>query len=274
MSGNNGQAGRGVINKAVAVLEAFTPDRRELTLNQIAQITGLPISTAYRTAGELAGSGILERVDQGGYRIGLRLYELGSFAQRAVTMLSVVVPFMQDLYEVTHETVQLAVLDGDEALYIEKLYGSRSPNVRSVRGGRLPLHCTGTGKVLLAYAPPQLAQRLAAAGLRRFTPHTITDGQELNRALAEIRRSGVAFQREEIEPNRVSVAAPVRDSSDTVVAALSVVMRAGPNRLRQLAPAVRTAAVSASREMSEQGVRGISTESLLQLMYDGTHVNT
>lgn len=269
MSGNNGQAGRGVINKAVAVLEAFTPDRRELSLNQIAQITGLPLSTAYRTAGELTGSGILERVDQGGYRIGLRLYELGSYAQRAVSMLSVVVPFMQDLYEVTHETVQLAVLDGEEALYIEKLYGPRSPSVRSVRGGRLPLHCTGTGKLLLAYAPPELTQRLVGAGLRRFTAHTIVDGRELNRALAEIRRSGLSFQREEIEPNLASVAAPVRDATDTVVAALSVVMRAGPNRLRQLAPAVRTAAVSASREMHERGVLGSNTEGLLQLMHSG-----
>src|ERR1700759_791441 len=103
MAGNNGQAGRGVISKAVSVLDAFRAQRRELSLNQLAQLSGLPLSTAYRTANELAECGLRERVESGGYRIGLRLFELGNLAERAVSMLSVVVPFMQDLYEVTHE---------------------------------------------------------------------------------------------------------------------------------------------------------------------------
>jgi DNA-binding IclR family transcriptional regulator len=266
MAGNSGQVGRGVINKAVSVLEAFRLDRRELTLNQIAQITGLPLSTAYRTAGELAECGILERAETSGYRIGLRLFELGSYAQRATSMLLVVVPFMQDLYEVTHETVQLAVLDGQEALYIEKLYGTRSPQVRSVRGGRLPLHCTGVGKVLLAHAPAELIEQVLATDLTRYTAHTITDPRELNRVLAEIRRSGVGFQREEITAGLASVAAPLRDETGAVVAALTVVMRSSPTRMRQLAPAVRTAAASASREMGERGVRGAGAESLLQMI--------
>jgi DNA-binding IclR family transcriptional regulator len=268
MSGNNGQVGRGVIKKAVAVLEAFRLDRRELSLNQVAQITGLPLSTAYRTAGELVEGGILERVETGGYRIGVRVFELGSIAQRATSMLSVAVPFMQDLYEVTHETVQLAILDGQEALYIERIYGGRSPLMRSVRGGRLPLHCTGVGKVLLAHAPPELVERLLAQGLKQYTPHTLTDARELNRALAEIRRSGVGFQRQEITVGLASVAAPLRDERGAVVAGLSVVMRAAPSRLRQLAPAVQTAAASASREMSERGVHGASAESMLQMIGD------
>jgi DNA-binding IclR family transcriptional regulator len=266
MAGNNAQRGRGVISKAASVLEAFRPFHRELTLNQLAQQTGLPVSTAYRTASELVERGLLERVEGGGYRIGLRLWEIGQLADRATTMPRVVVPFMQDLYEVTHETVQLAILDGTEALFVEKIYGPRSASTRAIRGGRLPLHCTGVGKVLLAHSPVRLVDELLEAGLKRYTPHTITAGRDLGRALSEVRRTGIALAREELDLGLVSVAAPLRDQTGAVIASLSVVVRTSVQQLRHLAPAVRTAAASASREMAEQGVRGVGPDALLRIL--------
>ena len=164
--------GRSVISKVVALLDTFTPASPELSLNELAALTGLPVSTTYRLASELVAWGGLERVEGGGYRIGLRLWEIGSLAPRGETLREVALPYMNDLYEATHENVHLAVLDGTEALYVEKLSGRRAMPVRTRRGGRLPLHATAVGKVLLAYAagePVPRDRRRRAAPLHR--PH-------------------------------------------------------------------------------------------------------
>jgi DNA-binding IclR family transcriptional regulator len=257
--------GRSVIGKAVAVLETFRRGSRELSLNQLAAQTGLPTSTVFRIANELVAASVLERAEGGGYRVGLRAWEIGARADPATSMYQVVVPFMQDLYEVTHENVQLAILDHHEALYIEKIYGSRSARIRNSRGGRLPLHCTGAGKLLLAHAPPELVDELVGAGLKAYTSHTITGPERLNRALKDIRRAGIAYQREEMDRGLMSVAAPVLDAGGTVVSALSVVLRASPNTLHRLAPAVRTAAASASREMREYSIKGVNIAQMISL---------
>jgi DNA-binding IclR family transcriptional regulator len=124
--------------------------------------------------------------------------------------------------------------------------------VKSRRGGRLPLHATGVGKVLLAYAPEELVEEVIARGLERYTPYTIVAPGHLRRTLIEIRRTGVAFAREEMTVGRASVAAPLLDASGQAVAALSIVLRSTGTDLQQLAPAVRTAALSASRRMRDR----------------------
>jgi DNA-binding IclR family transcriptional regulator len=265
------QRGRSVIGKAVAVLDAFRRGSRELSLTQLAARTGLPTSTTFRIAGELVAAGVLERATGGGYRIGMRTWEIGARADPATSMYQVVVPFMQDLYEVTHENVQLAILDHHDALYIEKIYGSRSARIRNSRGGRLPLHCTGAGKLLLAHAPPELVDELIREGLKAYTPHTITTPDRLHRTLSDIRRTGIAYQREEMDLGLMSVAAPILDASGTLVSALSVVLRSSPSTLHHLTPAVRTAAASASREMREYNVRGASVEQMIRLSDEWNH---
>ena len=155
--------GRSVISKVVALLDAFTPTAPELSLNELAALTGLPVSTTYRLASELVAWGGLERVEGGGYRIGLRLWEIGSLAPRGETLREVALPFMNDLYEATHENVHLAVLDGTEALYVEKLSAARDAGATR-RGGRLPLHATAVGKVLLAYGPDSLFREMSPTG--------------------------------------------------------------------------------------------------------------
>ena len=146
------QRGRSVTSKVVAILDAFSADTPRLSLQGLAERTGLPQSTTYRLACELVEWGGLER-GSGGYQIGLRLWEIGELARRGEQLRDIAVPFMQDLYDATRENVHLAVLDGHEALYIEKITGRRATRVVTRRGGRLPLHATGVGKVLLAYAP-------------------------------------------------------------------------------------------------------------------------
>jgi DNA-binding IclR family transcriptional regulator len=250
MVDNNGRRrGRSVTSKVMTVLAAFTPARPVLSLNEVARLTDLPLSTAYRLVSELIDGGALERADSGGYCVGLRLWEIGSLAPASAALPRVAVPFMQDLYEATHENVQLAVREGHEALYVEKILGHRSITVKSRRGGRLPLHATGVGKVLLAYAPQQLVDEVLAAGLKRYTPHTIIAPGLLLDALAEVRRSGVAYAREEMTVGTLSVAAPLLDANGNAVAAMSIVVRSTGAGVERLAPAVRTAALCASRRL-------------------------
>jgi DNA-binding IclR family transcriptional regulator len=146
--------GRSVISKVVTLLDAFTPSTPELSLGELARTTGLPVSTTYRLVSELVAWGGLERAEGGtGYRIGVRLWEIGALAPRSATLREVALPFLQDLYQATLENVHLAVLDGREALYVDTIAGRGAVPVRSRRGGRLPLHATGVGKVLLATLP-------------------------------------------------------------------------------------------------------------------------
>jgi DNA-binding IclR family transcriptional regulator len=243
--------GRSVISKVVSLLDAFGPGATELSLNDLARISGLPVSTTYRLASELVEWGGLERADRAGYRIGMRMWELGALAQRGGTLREVALPFMQDLFEATRENVHLAVRDGLEALYVDTISGHESVRVRSRRGGRLPLHATGVGKVLLAHAPPEVVSAVMGGEMRRYTPYTVVAPGHLRRALADVRRHGVAYAREEMSLGSLSVAAPVMGSGQTVVAALAVVLDQRGD-LRRLAPAVRTAAISTSRALQER----------------------
>jgi DNA-binding IclR family transcriptional regulator len=254
VAGDAGRRGRSVVSKAVALLDAFAIDDVELSLNELARRTSLPLSTAYRLASELVSGGWLERGESGGYRVGLRLLEVGARAPRSMTLLEIVVPIMQDLFVATRENVHLAVVAGHEALYLERVTGLQSIAVKSRRWGRIPLHATGVGKVLLAYAEEDFVARVIAGGLARFTPYTIVAPGHLRRNLAEIRHTGVGFAHEEMTVGRLSVAAPLFDADGRAVAAMSIVVPTTVDPQR-LAPAVRTAALSASRRLRERSFR-------------------
>jgi len=244
--------GRSVTSKVVSLFDAFEVGDVELSLNELARRTGLPLSTAYRLVKELVAWGGLEHAAGGGYRVGLRLLEVGARAPRSASLNEIVVPFMQDLFVATRQNVHLAVMQGHEALYVERVTGLQSIAVKSRRWGRLPLHATGVGKVLLAYATPELVDEVIAAGLPRFTPYTIVAPGHLRRNLAEIRRTGLGIAHEEMTVGRVSVATAVFDAAEHAVAALSIVVPTTVDPLR-LAPAVRTAALCASRRLRERG---------------------
>lgn len=254
MAGNSGEPGRSVTSKVLAILGAFTVQHAELTLAQIARRTGLPVPTVHRLARELVAWGGLERLPDGTYRIGLRLWEIGSLAPQQRRLRQLAIPFMEDLYEATHENVQLAVRDGHEALYLEKISGRHAVPIVSRVGGRLPLHATGVGKVLLAYAPQEVIDDVLARGLARLTPKTIVMPGKLLRALTEVRRTGLAFCYEEMTLGSVSVATPIFGPDRTVVAALSIVVHSFPADAQRFAPAVRAAGLGISRQLAQLGM--------------------
>jgi DNA-binding IclR family transcriptional regulator len=241
----------GVAQRLLALLDAFDADHRELTLTALARRAGLPAATAHRLVGRLTAWGALEQSESGTYRIGLRLWELAQLAPRGSGLRRAALPFMEDLYETTHENVQLAVRDGMDTLYIELISGRSAVLVRTTVGSRWPLHATGVGLVLLAHADPAVQQRVCAAPLTRFTPHTITDPGRLRAVLAEVRRADAAVSDRQITEDAVSVAAPVRGAGGQVVAALSLVVPSGTNAAA-LIPAVRMAALGTSRSLGDE----------------------
>lgn len=230
----------------MTLLTAYRPDEVELSLAELARRTGLAKTTAHRLLRELSGWDLVERTP-GGFRLGMRLFELGSQVPRQRGLREAAAPFLADLFEATHETVHLAIPDGAEVVYVQKLESRGGPKVPSRVGGRLPAHCTGVGKAMLAFAPPDQVDAVVAAGLRRRAPRTVVAPGLLRQELADIRERGVALEHEESTVGITCVAAPILDADSRAVAAVSVtgwVNRIDPARF---APAVRTAALGISR---------------------------
>jgi DNA-binding IclR family transcriptional regulator len=238
-----------VTERVLSILGAFSPGRTVMSLAEISRQTGLPAATAHRLLGELTRWGALERDDDGLYRVGLRLWEVGALAPRGLGLREAAMPFLEDLYEATHENVQLAVLDGLEVLYVERIAGRDAVHVFTQIGLRFPAHATGVGLALLAHAHPDVQERAITGPLRRFTPKTLGSGGQLRRALAEIRRTGVAISDGQVELHALSVAAPVFGSADIAVAAVSIVVPADGFDWRVLVPAVRASARGISRAL-------------------------
>lgn len=236
--------------RALRLLEAFTPDKPELSLSDLARRAGLPVSTTHRLAADLLDWGALERDDRGRYHIGLRLWEIASLAPRGLVLRELALPVMEDLAQITHENVQLGVRDGHELVFVERIRSKDSVPLLTRVGGRFALPATGLGLALLAYAPVTVQEEICALPLERFTEHTITDPAHLRRVLAEIRRTGIAVSDRQISLDTLSVAAPVFDKTNTVRAAVSVVVDARTARPRTLTPLLQAAALSIGRALS------------------------
>lgn len=237
--------------KLLSVLDAYTQGRAAFTLSELSRRTGLPLTTTHRLVGELERWGGLERGADGRYRIGLRMVELAALCPRGVGLRDVALPFMQDLYEATHQNVQLAVRDGIDGVYIERIAGREAVRVQTRVGAHWPLHATGVGLVLLAFSPPAVQEAVLAAPLRRFTAHTITDPAVLRRVLADVRRTGVSFSDRQIDEDAYSVGAPVYGSDGGCVAALSVVIGSDDPGRAGWGQAVRAAAIGISRRLRD-----------------------
>ncbi|WP_037069864.1 IclR family transcriptional regulator [Pseudonocardia acaciae] len=255
MAGNSPDAGRSVLSRALAVLGAFTSERPEHTLASIVQATGLSSATAYRLVAELVAWGALERVERGRYRIGIRLWRVGSLAPAARDLRDAALPFLQDLATATGHYVHLVVVDGHHALFVERLPGRIEAKVRSRVGRHMPLHASGPGKVLLAHSPAAFVDEVVGRGLVRLASGTITDRAALTRALADIRTTGYCVSRDEMTDGTSSVAAPVFGPTGEAVAGISVVLGTGTENPQLLAPVVRVTAAAISRALGAPAER-------------------
>lgn len=236
-----------VVARALQVIAAFTPDRRALTLSEMSRRSGLPVSTVHRMVAELVTWGALERDPSGRYTIGLRLWEIGSLAPRGLGLRERALPYLEDLSQVTRENVQLAVREGTELVFIERIAGSRAVPVLTQVGGRFALTATGVGLVLLAHAPIDVQEAVLAGPIKRYTDFTMTDPQQVRAELAATRARGYAVSDRQVTADALSVAAPIHDEQGDVIAALSLVVRHGTALPQALAPLLRTSARAISR---------------------------
>ena len=246
--GRGGDAAGG-LDRAAAILGAFDPDHRELTLAVLTRRCGLPRSTTHRTADRMLRLGWLEKPDDR-YRIGRRLFEISGLAPIRHELREAVLPFLQDLYGATRTTVQLGVLQGPEVLIVEKITGHRAMPMLSQVGGTIPTHCSGLGRAILAWSEPAVVDAVLAAGLQPRTSRTLRTAAAVRRELAAIPDRGWAYDREEGNIGISCVAAPVFGPLGAVAAAVSVTGPSGVVRPERAGPAVQLAAAAASRAYS------------------------
>ncbi|MCE6998518.1 IclR family transcriptional regulator [Saccharothrix sp. S26] len=250
MSEGSPERERGVLAKAFDVLAAFEGSRDGLVLVELARRAGLPLTTVHRLASDMVRQQVLERLPDRRYVVGRRLWQLGLLARVQGGLRDVALPFMQDLYEATRENVHLAIRDGDQALYLERLHGRSSVPLVSRAGGLLPLHATGVGKVLLAHAPPEVVDQVIK-NAEKVTPYTVTEPGRLLRELAEVRRREYARTVQEMTLGTCSVAVPVRDPDGIVLAAIGLVTTTRREPTRHLA-ALRMAAAGIARDLARR----------------------
>jgi DNA-binding IclR family transcriptional regulator len=258
-----------VVARALRLLAAFSDDRPTMTLSELARRADVPLSTAHRLVADLEAWGAVERDRAGRYQIGLRLFEVGALAPRGPGLREHALPYLEDLCQITRENVQLAVREDDEVVYVERLAGTRAVRVLTRVGGRFALAATGVGLVLLAHAPTDVVERVLAGPFPRYTRWTLADPVRLRESLAAVRARGYAVSDRQVTADAVSVAAPVRDASGEVVAALSVVAHRRAGSASLLAPLVRTSANGVSHALAARpGLR--SARSLGERMPQST----
>jgi DNA-binding IclR family transcriptional regulator len=223
-------------------------------LSEISRGIELSKTTAHGLISTLVYLGYLEQ-DQatGKYKLGLKLFELGQIVHNSMDLRGTSLPHLKELVNEYQETAHLAVLSGTEVIYIDKVDSQRSVRIISHVGGRNPAYCTGVGKVMLAHLNQfELERVLQATNFKQLTPRTITDKAILKRHLESVLQKGYAFDSEEIEQGLSCVAAPVKDHSGRVIAAISIsgpTNRVSDDQLQQLAKAVVSTAGAISRDL-------------------------
>jgi DNA-binding IclR family transcriptional regulator len=240
-----------VLGKTMRVLLAFTVEETQLTFTDLRTRTGLSKATLHRLLGDLVTARLLEKTTDG-YRLSRLVFELGMRASVERTLLEVATPFLEDLYERTHETVHLGVREGHEVVYVAKMGGHRQADAPSRLGGRMPMHATAIGKALLAWSPADVQADVLAQRLRRCSPRTIVNRTVLRRQLDDVVERGYAFEHEESAVGITCVAAPVLDEHDLAIAGVSVTGPVGRFQPAGHASAVHTAAAGIAATLARR----------------------
>jgi DNA-binding IclR family transcriptional regulator len=244
--------GRHVTSRALELLGTFDVEHQYLTLSQMAARAKMPPATAHRLAADLEAWGALQRDHLHRYQIGTRLWEVGQLAPIPTRLREIALPYMQDMYEKCKENIHFAVRNGLEVLYLAKLSGHQSISILSREGSRLPMHSTGVGKALLAFSSAEIIETYCAQPLKRCTQHTIAEPQRLRRELALTRDRGFSLTKEEMTLGSCSVAVPVFDAGNAVVAGFGIVVHSINQNLSHFAPLLRDMADEISNKMIQK----------------------
>jgi IclR family KDG regulon transcriptional repressor len=242
------------VTNAARLLKAFLTREESLGVSELARRLGLGKSAVHRLLTTLCAEGLVEQDTRtGGYRLGLVVFELGEAVRVHMDLHAAAGAVLAELREETGESAQVGMLDGHEVVYVDRLESTHALRLFTETGRRVPVHCTSSGKVLLAFAPEPVRERfLATAELARHTPHTLADPDSLRAELATVRARGWAEAIDEREVGVASLAAPIRDAHGTVVASIGIgapVTRFKAMPRRRLARAVTEAGEAVSRRL-------------------------
>jgi len=248
----------GTVEKVLDILEVFLNQQREISISELANLSRLNISTVHHITSMLVNRGYLSQAHKRGkYSIGVKFLEFGSIARNSIKIANLAIPFLEELNKVTDESVNLAILDSNEAVYIEHIESSHTLRTFTEVGNRVPLYCTGVGKVLLAHMTEEELERFFNSNrLISYTDNTITDLSQLKKQLTVIKHEGIAIDKEEMESGVKCIASPVRDWNGNIVAAISI---SGPStrltskRMEELRSLIKSSASKISRAMGYKG---------------------
>ncbi len=241
------------IVRAFSLLEALGDSRGEVGLADLSKRVGLHVSTTHRLLATLVTQGYArQNADTGRYALGAKALHLAESYLGQMDLRLVARPFLERLSEETGETANLVILDGQEALYLDKVESPQSLRIFSRIGRRAPLHCTAVGKVLLADRSKAAVDALLGQGpLERLTRNTVTAVSQLRRELEKVQDEGFALDREECEDGACCIAVPVRNAKGEAVAAIGIsgpAVRMHVRRIQELVPGV----VRTGRQISER----------------------
>jgi DNA-binding IclR family transcriptional regulator len=250
-----------MVDRVVLILSIFERSSEALTAGQISVRSGIPRSSVHRILRQLVSARWLKQHEDG-YALGLRMFEIGSLVAHRSRITCAARPFIHELAERTGQVVHLAVLDQQDVVYLDKVASAGADRAVADRafadtlpsrvGGRLPAHCTAVGKALLAYSPPATVSEYLATGLRRRTEASLATPAALEAAIASIRNSGYATDRDEAVPGVACVAAPIRNL-DEVAAAVSLCGPRDQMRAKDLPQLVMWTAAEISRSLTRAG---------------------
>lgn len=246
---------RSVVDRTLSILGAFDRDNRTLSLSDLSRRSGLPVATVHRIVNKLHGWGALERCAEGGYSIGLRLWETAVLAPRSSSLAETAQPHLVALHGQTSAAATIAIRDGKESVCLAFVSNDPdAPSTYGTPGRRLPLNVTAAGLVLLAYAGSAVQNEVCSAPSR--TPTGFAHGtQQLKQSLAKIRREGYAVAHSTLTEGRSGLAVPIRDSRGTVIATVGVVGPADLIQPARVAAPVRAAAAMIQRCVRSEGSR-------------------
>lgn len=245
------------LERGLAILMCFTPEHPILGIADIADELGMSRSTTHRYMITLLALGYLEQGASRKYRLGLRVSDLGMSALNCTGLRQQSRPLLEDLRRRTSYTVNVAVLDGPEILYVDRVRSFRRGQVKIDMdlgvGSRLPMYCTAMGKLLLAHLSEHERRGLIAdLKLSKHGPNTITSKKALRAELERVREEGFAINDQELSPGLQSISAPIRSDSGQVVAAVNLVAHISMVSLGDLIDSFRPALVATARLISEQ----------------------
>jgi DNA-binding IclR family transcriptional regulator len=247
-----------VLDRTVLLLDTLAEAEGDLALSELTERLGLHRSTVHRLLMVLEHYHFVRRSASGaGYSLGMKLFTLGSRAVAQIRLRERSEPILRSLVEQTRETAHICILDGSETLSIANVEAPWVVRIPSTVGGRTPVHCTSTGKVLLAFLPDSArADLIARLPLTRYTERTIVTAPGLEAELSRVRGQGYAIDNQEREAGLRCIGVPVRNYTGRVVAAISIAgpaFRVTQERIPQLIEMMLTAAEDVSKSLGYTG---------------------